>query len=103
MKKIELAVNIPEKTLKIDGKPMRLEDTFFDAYIDHPNSKEPVVNLKYEGSFSGDNSPLHEEFDKLRETYGESLCERLNISGNYLNDGQHYLSFYGGINPVIKR
>ena len=53
MKKTRLTVNIPGKTLAVDGKPMRLEDTFTDAYVDHADSDEPVLNLEYKGRFSG--------------------------------------------------
>lgn len=101
MKNIKLIVNVPRKTLTIDGKPMGLEDTFTAAYIDQANSKEPVLNLKYEGRFSEDDSPIETEADKIMETFEEDLFERLNISGSMLEDA-HYLSLYGEINPVIE-
>jgi len=100
MEKIELIVDVPRKTFSIDGKPMNLEDTFTDASIDHSDSNEPVVNLRYEGRFSEDNSPIEREADKLRETYGEGLFESLNISGSELEDA-HYVSIYGKINPTV--
>lgn len=102
MKKTKLTVNVPRRTLKIDGKLMGLEDTFTDAYTDHAGSKEPVLNLRYGGRFTKDNSPIAKEMDKLRKTYGDSLCGRVNISGSMLEDA-HYLSFYGEIDPVVER
>jgi len=102
MKKTRLTVNITRKTLAIDGKPMRLEDTFTDAYIDHAGSEEPVLNLEYKGRFSEDNSPIEIETDKLSETYGTDLFKRLNVSGSMLEEA-HYLSFYGDIDPAIEK
>jgi len=102
MKKTKLTVNIPEKTLVIDRKSMKLEDSFTDAYVDNADLKEPVLNLKYEGRFSEDDSPIETEMDKLRETYGNDLSKRLDISGTMLEDA-HYLSFSGEIEPFIKR
>jgi hypothetical protein len=99
MKK-DITLNIAKKVISIDKKPMNLEDSFTDAFIDNENSKELVLNLKYIGNFSEDNSPIYEEMDKLRETYGEKLCEEINISGSMPEDA-HYLSFYGNINPNV--
>lgn len=101
MGKIELVVNISGKELKIDGKQMKLEDTFTGAYIDHKNSEEPVLNLKYGGNFSEEDSPIEKEMDKLGATYGIGLFERLNISGSMLEEA-HYLSFEGKINPLLQ-
>ena len=101
MEKIELTVNIPLKTLAVDGKPISLENTFTDAYIDHEDTKEPVLNLKYEKMSSEDYSLIELEMDKLGEAYGEKISERINISGSIL-DNVSYISFYGNINPIIE-
>ncbi len=102
MKKTRLTVNIPRKTLAIDGKLMRLEDTFTDAFVDHADSDEPVLNFEYKGRFSEDDSPIETEADKLRETYGEGLFERVNVSGSMLKDA-HYVSLFGNVYPVVER
>jgi hypothetical protein len=102
MKKSTITVNIPRKTLDIDGTRIRLEDTFTEAYIDHPDSTDQVLNLRYEGRFSEDDSPIIDEMDKLRETYGDDISGRISIYGSMLEDA-HYLSFSGNIDPTIER
>ena len=102
MDKMRLTVNIPGKMFSMDRKSMRLGDSFTDVSLEDIDTDEPVLILEYRGIFTEDNSPVEKEFDKLRETYGEKLFEKLNVSGNML-EGAHYLSFYGKIEPVIER
>jgi len=100
MKRINLTVNIPDKTLSVDGKLMQLEDSFVDASIDPKDPEEHVLTLDYRGDLPEDcdDAILEPMGDKLRETYGERilgrLCGKSNIPG--YRDGDTYsIIFYG--------
>ena len=102
MENIELIVNVPEKILSIDGKPIRLENSFSDAYVDHADLEEPVVTLRYEDKLSRSDLILEIEEEKLRRTYSDKLFERLNISGGVVEE-EYHINIYGKslLAPVI--
>ncbi|PIN89042.1 hypothetical protein COU60_05195 [Candidatus Pacearchaeota archaeon CG10_big_fil_rev_8_21_14_0_10_34_76] len=101
MEKIEIIVDVKGKELSIDGRPMKLEKTLSRAYVDPLGENEKALNLEYRGNF-GEDSPIETEMDKLRKTYGENISERIGISGNPTRKA-HYLTFYGNINPTIRK
>jgi hypothetical protein len=90
MERIKIALNILGKMLTIGGRSMRPEDRFTEAYRDHADSNEPVLNLEYGWRFSEHDSPIETEKNKLRETYGVGLFQRVNVSGSMMEDA-HYV------------
>ena len=94
---LTITIAVAEKLLVINDKSMKLEDSFTDVSIGGEGG-ENRLTLRYVEDFTKADSLVEREMDKLRETYGEELSERVNVSGCYLDDA-YYLSFVGEFNP----
>jgi hypothetical protein len=94
--KLEITVNVPSKSLNIDGESVRLDDSFQDAEVEG----EDCVVLKYKGCFDDEDALFVDEENKLRKTYGDSLYEKVSVDLYHEGD-DHYMSFSGNIRSRV--
>ena len=98
--KTKILVNTPARTLTIEGKTIKLEDSLLGAETS-PSRDSRSLDLRYKPTEAEEDSPVYRDLDKLEEAYGAEFLESIGAGGSFPEEA-HYLTFSGDIDPRIE-
>jgi hypothetical protein len=94
----KLVVNLRTNKLSIRDSHIRLHDSVIDATQD-----KHAVNIKYDARCSAENSPIHDDVEKLEKALGEEfITEHIDISIP-TDEQAHYMHIKGDFDAYIYR